>query len=233
MLGDRGGELVERDARRVLRRDDDGLDGLRHDAVVPDRDLGLAVGRRNVELARLADARPGARPGGAPARSATRHVLGGLVRREAEHDALVAGALAVERVDAGAGAGVERLVDALRDVGRLRADRDLDAAGATVEADVRRVVADAGDDVTDELGDLDVALGRDLAGDVHEPGRHHRLDGDPACGSTASRASRMLSEIWSQILSGCPSVTDSDVKRRQSSAATSPGLSRWAAAAAW
>ncbi|GAD32870.1 puatative lactoylglutathione lyase [Microbacterium sp. TS-1] len=24
----------------------------------------------------------------------------------------------------------------------------------------------------------------------------------------------MLSEIWSQILSGCPSVTDSDVNRR-------------------
>src|SRR6478736_7550518 len=35
-------------------------------------------------------------------------------------------------------------------------------------------------------------------------------------GSAARIASRMLSEIWSQILSGCPSVTDSDVNRRSS-----------------
>ena len=34
-----------------------------------------------------------------------------------------------------------------------------------------------------------------------------------APGSCARMASRMASEIWSQILSGCPSVTDSDVKR--------------------
>src|SRR5215213_2681323 len=32
-------------------------------------------------------------------------------------------------------------------------------------------------------------------------------------GSSAITASRTLSEIWSAILSGCPSVTDSDVKR--------------------
>src|SRR3954454_10852791 len=33
-------------------------------------------------------------------------------------------------------------------------------------------------------------------------------------GSCASRASRMASLIWSQILSGWPSVTDSEVNRR-------------------
>src|SRR3954447_17697365 len=32
-------------------------------------------------------------------------------------------------------------------------------------------------------------------------------------GSCVRMASRMESEIWSAILSGCPSVTDSDVKR--------------------
>src|SRR5215510_94802 len=32
-------------------------------------------------------------------------------------------------------------------------------------------------------------------------------------GSSVRQASRMASEIWSAILSGCPSVTDSDVKR--------------------
>ena len=33
-----------------------------------------------------------------------------------------------------------------------------------------------------------------------------------AIGSFARMASRTASEIWSQILSGCPSVTDSEVK---------------------
>lgn len=32
-------------------------------------------------------------------------------------------------------------------------------------------------------------------------------------GSSFIISSRMLSEIWSAILSGCPSVTDSDVNR--------------------
>src|SRR5690348_16141552 len=35
-------------------------------------------------------------------------------------------------------------------------------------------------------------------------------------GSPARAASRTASEIWSAILSGCPSVTDSDVKRKLS-----------------
>ena len=34
-----------------------------------------------------------------------------------------------------------------------------------------------------------------------------------AIGSCSRIASRMASEIWSHILSGCPSVTDSEVKK--------------------
>src|SRR5207248_4818025 len=34
-----------------------------------------------------------------------------------------------------------------------------------------------------------------------------------ACESSSKMASSTASEIWSAILSGCPSVTDSDVKR--------------------
>src|SRR3954468_19488685 len=34
-----------------------------------------------------------------------------------------------------------------------------------------------------------------------------------ASGSSRMMASRIASEIWSHILSGCPSVTDSEVKR--------------------
>jgi hypothetical protein len=43
-------------------------------------------------------------------------------------------------------------------------------------------------------------------------------------GSSAMTASRMASEIWSAILSGCPSVTDSEVKRCEP-------LSFWSSAA--
>src|SRR5207248_6380109 len=38
------------------------------------------------------------------------------------------------------------------------------------------------------------------------------------CGSFASAASRTASEIWSAILSGCPSVTDSEVNKKLRSA---------------
>src|SRR6478735_8087708 len=38
-------------------------------------------------------------------------------------------------------------------------------------------------------------------------------------GSLSSRASRIASLIWSQILSGCPSVTDSEVKSRSAAGA--------------
>ena len=37
-------------------------------------------------------------------------------------------------------------------------------------------------------------------------------------GSSLSMASRMESLIWSAILSGCPSVTDSEVNRRRAKA---------------
>src|SRR5688500_6146404 len=42
-----------------------------------------------------------------------------------------------------------------------------------------------------------------------------------ARGSSARIASRTASEIWSATLSGCPSVTDSDVKRLRSATAGS------------
>jgi hypothetical protein len=162
----------------VLRRQDDRVDRDRDHAVVADGDLRLAVRPQVVELARLAHR--GEALGetvGEP--DGQRHVLGGLVRRVAEHDALVAGALPVELVVIAA-AGLERRVDALRDVGRLRTDRHLDAAGAPVEADRRRVVADAHDQVADDGGDVDIALGGHLAGDVDESRRHHGLDRHPA-----------------------------------------------------
>jgi hypothetical protein len=41
-------------------------------------------------------------------------------------------------------------------------------------------------------------------------------------GSSARTASRTESEIWSATLSGCPSVTDSDVKENERAAMVEP-----------
>src|SRR5690606_16641083 len=101
---------------------------------------------------------------------------------EAEHDALVAGSLAVERVARVAQALFEGHVHALRDVGRLRPDRDGDTAVAAVEANLGGVVADARDDVAHDPRNLDIAVGRDLTRDVHEARRDERLDRDAAAG---------------------------------------------------
>src|SRR5947207_14104598 len=43
-------------------------------------------------------------------------------------------------------------------------------------------------------------------------------------GSPARTASSTVSEIWSAILSGCPSVTDSDVKVKERRAMLAPRL---------
>jgi hypothetical protein len=107
------------------------------------------------------------------------HQLRGLSCGVAEHDALIPGALTVEFVGRGAFARLEGVVDSLRDVGRLPPDRDGHAARAAVEPDVGRVVADVGDALTDDPGDVDVRRGGDLARDVDQPRRHQRLDGDP------------------------------------------------------
>src|SRR3954453_20770431 len=45
-------------------------------------------------------------------------------------------------------------------------------------------------------------------------------------GSSANSASRIESLIWSAILSGCPSVTDSDVKRRRLTKRSDGGFSK-------
>ena len=137
--------------------------------------------------------------------------------RVAEHHPLVAGADPVERVVvAGVVLHLVRRVDALRDVGRLLVDRDDHAARVGVEAVLGARVADlARSAARTSARDVDVGLGRDLAGDDDEAGRDERLAGDAAVGSSARTASRTESEIWSAILSGWPSVTDSEVKRNE------------------
>ena len=100
------------------------------------------------------------------------HQLLGLAAGEAEHEALVPGALLVAL----------GFVDALGDVGRLLVDAGQDAAGFVVEAVMGAGVADLADRVADDLLEIGVALRGDLAGDEHHAGRGYRLAGDAALG---------------------------------------------------
>ena len=144
--------------------------------LVANRHLRLPVGaeiRKDVRLANL---------GQAPRQAVRdedrhRHELVRLARRVAEHHPLVAGAEKVERVGISV-LGLEGLVDALRDVGRLLVDRDDDAAGLVVEPVLRARVADLGDPLAHDRADVDVRVRRDLSRDDDEPGRDERLAGD-------------------------------------------------------
>jgi hypothetical protein len=62
--------------------------------------------------------------------------------------------------------------------GGLLVDGDHDAAGRGVEAPLRVRVADLRDLLADDAGDVDVRLGRDLAGHDDEARRDQRLAGD-------------------------------------------------------
>ena len=143
-------------------------DGLAVDVV--EGDLGLAVGAQvgdGAGLAHLGQALGQAV--GDVDRQRHEHV--GLVAGVAEHHPLVAGALLVELVLAGgAGADLLGVVDALGDVGRLLVEADHDAAGVAVVAVGLAVVADLVDRLADDLGDVDVGRGGDLAGDDGQAG---------------------------------------------------------------
>src|SRR5581483_5602928 len=167
----------------VLRGDEHALDLDRPRAaalvlLVAQRDLRLPVraqAREDLRLAHLA------KPLREPVRKHDRHrhELVRLVDGVAEHHPLVAGALPVERVLV-AVLLLVRMVDALRDVGRLLVDGHHHAARVGVEAVLRTRVADLGHLPAHEPRDVDVRLGRDLTGDDDEAGGDERLACDAA-----------------------------------------------------
>jgi hypothetical protein len=130
-----------------------------------------------------------------------RHELRRLVTGEAEHDALVAGAQVV------ADSGV--------DLGGLLFDGDEHAAAVGVEGVLGPSVADITDDLAGDACAVDVVGGGDLAEDEDEAGRRRDFAGDVGARIVAMISSRMASAIWSQTLSGWPSVTDSLVIRSE------------------
>ena len=163
-----GPDLVEADVRTVLSGHDD-----RHDPggdatrVVADGDLGLAVGAKVRERAVAANLRQAA--GEAVGKvEGEWHEGGRLVGRVAEHQALVAGADGVEWVDR------RGLAHRCIDLGRLRADPDVDIAGGGVKAEGEIRVADVPDHAANDRLDVNPGGGRDLAVD---PDRVARGDG--------------------------------------------------------
>ena len=168
-------------------------------------------------------------------RDRQRHELVGLVARVAEHHALVAGAGDVERVVVGrVGARLVRLVDALGDVGRLLVDRVDDGAGVGGEAEVGVGVADLADRLARDSWMSTYVVVEISPETTTRPVFTSVSHATRPFGSSRSTASRTPSEIWSAILSGWPSVTDSEVNRyslsisvmrRESVAAPSGALS--------
>ncbi len=169
----------------VLRRDEHALDLDRPlVAVLVDlvahRHLRLAVGPQVRQHVRLAHLREALRD---PVRELDRqrHQLIGLVGGVAEHHPLVARADLVDRVPV-AVLHLERLVHALRDVGRLLVERHHHTARLGVEAVLRARVPDLRDALADETRDVHVRARRDLAGDDDQACRDQRLTGDAALG---------------------------------------------------
>ena len=165
-------EVLDADVGAVLGGDHDGR-AAEHLAlaVVLHSDLALAVGAQPAQLPALAH-------GGQAAAEAVGqgdgggHQLLGLVAGVAEHHALVAGADGL----------VALAVHAHGDVAALLVDGGHNGAGAGVEAAGGVVIADFVHGAPDDVGDVHVAPGGDLAHDHHHAGGGHGLTGHAAGG---------------------------------------------------
>ena len=139
----------------MLAGDDDSIhaDGLAV-FVVLHGDLTLAIRAQIVHLAALTH---GGQALGQLVcqRNGHGHQLRGLVTGITEHHALIART-------------ADLVVGAEGDIGALAVDVGDDGAGVSVKAVLCAGVADIGDDLADDLLEIDVAAGGDLAHDVHQ-----------------------------------------------------------------
>ncbi|CPZ73268.1 Uncharacterised protein [Mycobacteroides abscessus] len=174
----RGQQIFEIDIRGVLRGEHDGVqpDGLV--AVVLDGDLSLTVGTQVRQQPILAHLSQAAREPVCQ-RDGQRHQLGGVVDGVAEHQALIAGSLSVQRIRGALDAGLVGRVDTLRNVGRLRTDGDIHTTGVAIEALGRGVIADLQHPFPDDVRDIDIGGGGHLTGDMDLTGGHQRLHRHP------------------------------------------------------
>ena len=173
-------DLLQRHVLIVLGRDDDGLDSYCLAILIGNRDLGLAIRTEIRQRTVLADFRQAAGQTMSQ-RDRQRHELRRLVRRIAEHHALVASTDSLSGVHL-ALAGLDSLVHALGDIRRLLIEGYEDAAGIGIEAIFCPRIANFLDRITDNPRDIDIALRRNLADDMYLSRRYHRLAGNTAHG---------------------------------------------------
>ena len=152
--------------RRVLRGDDDVGNGNRLSVFIDNGDLRLRVRTEPRHLAALADL------GQLAAKTMRehdrrRHELGSFIRGVAEHQTLVAGTLLVGLLAFGF-AGI----NALRDVGRLLGDDDIDEHLVGVKHIVVVDVADFADGLAGERDEIELGLRGDLTADDGDVGFH-------------------------------------------------------------
>jgi hypothetical protein len=195
----------------VLGRDNDRVDPGRLPVSVLHRHLAFAVRPqvRNLPcLARLGEATADAMG----ERDRKRHEFRRFPAGEPDHHSLVARADLVEPVVLMAFARLQGVADADGDLRALLLDRHEHAARLGIEPGVGVGVADAGYGLSDDL-----RISTYVAVEISPKTRIIPVvvavsHATRAIGSFVRMASRTASEIWSQTLSGWPSVTDSDVK---------------------
>ncbi len=215
----RGQRGVEVDARGVLRREHDGVQPHRRGAVVLDGDLGLAVGPQVVQHAVLAHL-------GQPARQAVgqrdrqRHQLRGVLDRVAEHQALVAGALGVQRVARrprrGPRGRCRRPARCRATARRCRCSRRRTRRRSPCPTSRNRSRGCAARTVLVMSANASLAVVVTSPTTCTWPVVTSVSTATRDLGSCASNASSTESLMASQILSGWPSVTDSLVNSRAS-----------------
>ena len=164
------------DVLGMLRGHDDLLHIYGSAVDVAHRDLRLAVGAQVGQRAVLAHLRQTLAHA---LRQVNRHRHEGLrlLAGIAEHHALVTCAYRLVDVFHLAVLRLERLVDTLRDVGRLLVDGVQNAAGRAIEAVLRAIVANLADDVAHDGRHVDVGLRADLTRDDNHARRGHGLAG--------------------------------------------------------
>ncbi len=174
MLDKIGVDLLPCRLLGVLGGDEDLLDLGRLAVDIAHGHLGLAIGTKVLEGPVLADL------GEALGETVGQidwhgHKGRGLVAGISEHHALVTGTHLVDLVLALAVLGLKGFVDTLRDVSALLVDGVDDAAGVAVKAVLGAGVANLANGVADDLLDIHICLGTNLAGNDDKARGGHRL----------------------------------------------------------
>ena len=122
--------------------------------------------------------------------------------------------------------GLKGFINAHGYIGRLLVNGSQHRTGIAIETIFGTIIAYLPNGLSYYSRDIHITFGSDLSHDQYQTSGHRGFTTTRASGSRAMMASRIASEILSHILSGCPSVTDSDVKSVLEGIFTAPFLFR-------